>query len=94
MSSNNKRIVDLINALTDEEKPAISLEYFPPRSADGVAVRWRLACGVWRVTFGVSVAAVSFGVGVNVDVIIDSNEALLCSCVRCVLLPLSRGRRG
>jgi hypothetical protein len=34
-----KKIIDVIRGLREEDKPAISLEYFPPRSDEGAAVR-------------------------------------------------------
>lgn len=39
MTASLRKLIDVIRNLGDEEKPAISLEYFPPRSEEGVAVR-------------------------------------------------------
>ena len=38
-SSANPKIIDLINAHKDGEAPCTSIEFFPPRTEDGVKVR-------------------------------------------------------
>ena len=39
MASPDPKIIDLLNAKTEGDAPFTSLEYFPPRSEEGVAVR-------------------------------------------------------
>jgi len=36
------KIIDLLKAREEGSKPFVSIEFFPPRSADGVTVRRRL----------------------------------------------------
>jgi hypothetical protein len=60
MSDEHVKIIDIIRArqLTDPQHPAISLEFFPPRSADGVVVRtlytavWLCGCCGWLRVVG------------------------------------------
>ena len=36
--SSSKKIIDVISQLREDGKPHISLEYFPPRSVEGITV--------------------------------------------------------